>query len=224
MLIYFNGDSNIGGEELASKKQGMAAQLAARFDAEYINPATSGASNDLIYDQTMRYFEDPHNLKPDLVVIGWTEFNRIQWYLTDQWGHSRLWEINHLGVGIPVPEQYQKRHQHWKDNIVSDGHWNRALSDYWHNKIYNVHCMLTRKGIPHLFFNAFNHFKKIHDRYELPWDESFLSPYSEELIYTKWCLAQGYNEITPGYMHFPPEAHAAWADVMYTHIKTHKLI
>ena len=27
---------------------------------------------------------------------------------------------------------------------------------YWHNKIYNLHFILKERGIPHLFFNAFN--------------------------------------------------------------------
>jgi lysophospholipase L1-like esterase len=84
MLIYFNGDSNVAGTELPETTHGMAPKLAERFDGQYktkfINDATPGASNDLIYEQTLDFLNNPSSPKPDLVVIGWTQFNRVQWF------------------------------------------------------------------------------------------------------------------------------------------------
>lgn len=228
MLIYFNGDSNMSGAELAESTHGMAHRLAGMFDgqyrAKYINDATPGASNDLIYDQTMDFLKNPSNPKPDLVIIGWTEFNRVQWWLEDDWGKARLWEINQIGAGIAVPEKYQSRYQHWRKHVEKDGHWKLVQSTYWHNKIYNVHCQLDYLSIPHLFFNAFDYFVLPEYQYHLDWNDRFLSPYDNKLIYTEWCLKQGYQEITPGLLHFDGNAHYTWASLLFDHINKHHII
>jgi hypothetical protein len=49
MHILFNGDSNMGGEELDDKKLGMAGVITDYYGATATNLAVSGASNDLIY-------------------------------------------------------------------------------------------------------------------------------------------------------------------------------
>jgi hypothetical protein len=186
-----------------------------------INLASDGASNDLIYDSTIKFLENNNNLRPQLVVIGWTEAHRVQWYLRDQWNHYRLWEINHLGVGIPVPEEYQKRYQHWVEHVQRDGMWQVALSSYWHNKIYNLHCMLKEKEIAHIFFNAFSGFKiQSQADYSLPWGGAFYHPYDDANSYIGYCQSQNYQEITPGWLHFPAQAHEEWAEKLFMHMKT----
>lgn len=228
MLIYFNGDSNVAGAELIESTHGMANRLTEMFNqrylAKFINDATPGASNDLIYETTIDFLKNPDNPKPDLIVIGWTEFNRIQWFLVDEWNKGRLWEINQIGAGIQVPEEYKERYQHWKNHVESDGHWQLVQSTYWHNKIYNLHCMLDFQKIPHLFFNAFNYFVLPHYQHQLNWNNTFLSPYNNSLIYTEWCKQNGYQEITPGLMHFDDRAHTQWAKLMYSHIKQHNIL
>lgn len=227
MLIYFNGDSNVAGTELPEVTHGMTNQLAKRFDGQYktkfINDATPGASNDLIYEGTLDFLNNPSSPTPDLVVIGWTQFSRVQWFLVDEWGHGRFWEINQLGVGIPVPNEYQERYKHYVDNIQRDGFWRMVQGAYWHNKIFNVHKLLEHKKIPHLFFNAFDEFVLPQQVHQLDWNNTFLTPYSKELIYTEWCQRQGYQEITPGQRHYESAAHTQWANVMYDHIKKHNL-
>lgn len=221
--ILFNGDSNVAGSELASPStQGMAARLSEKCLATHvINLASDGASNDLIYDSTIKFLENNNNLRPQLVVIGWTEAHRVQWYLRDQWNHYRLWEINHLGVGIPVPEEYQKRYQHWVEHVQRDGMWQVALSSYWHNKIYNLHCMLKEKEIAHIFFNAFSGFKiQSQADYSLPWGGAFYHPYDDANSYIGYCQSQNYQEITPGWLHFPAQAHEEWAEKLFMHMKT----
>lgn len=217
MKIYFNGDSNVAGTELKNPlRDGMAPKFAEYFNADIINGAKPGASNDWIYDTTMLYLSN--NQLPDLVIIGWTDFSRMQWFIDNQ-----FYEINHIGVSINLPEKYQNRYQYWKDHVQLDGMWNWVMSSYWHNKIYNLHSILNYKKIPHLFFNAFDYFK-VEQHYRMDWDHSYLEPYSEELIYTKYCNRNGYPEITPGWHHYPPEAHQHWAELMYNHIKQHNIL
>lgn len=222
MHIYFNGDSNIAGTELADPRMtSMASRLAQRFDADFTSAALAGASNDYIYDQTMLWLNTVPK-KSDLVVIGWSGFERIQWFI-----HGKFYEINNLGVGQPVPSQYKKRYECWLDNIRTNGRWTRYICIYWHNKIYNMHKFLEHKKIPHLFFNTFDYFMFPADQQEefhLDWDNCFMSPYDGDYIYTPWCARQGYKEITPGWQHYPEEAHDAWAQLMYDHIKKHQII
>jgi hypothetical protein len=228
MLIYFNGDSNVAGTELPESTHGMASKLAEKFDGQYktkfINDATPGASNDLIYEQTLDFLNNPSSPQPDLVVIGWTQFSRVQWFLVDEWGKGQFWEINKIGVGIPVPEEYNDRYKHYVENVQHDGHWRMVQSAYWHNKIFNVHKLLEYKKIPHLFFNAFDEFILPTEVTQLDWNNVFLTPYSNELIYTKWCQRQGYREITPGWQHYESAAHLEWATVMHKHITKHNII
>lgn len=219
----------MSGAELHDPSQGMAGRLFYKLTNgsrcyTFSNLAKDGASNDNIYDTTVKYLEDPANPIPDLVVIGWSQFNRIQWFLVDKWNKGQFWEINNIGVGIPIPDAYQERYQHWSKHVERDGHWHLVQSSYWHNKIFNLHALLDFKRIPHLFFNAFDHFVLHEKHYHQDWNHRFLSPYDDSLIYTKWCARQGYEEITPGWQHYDEHAHDQWADIMFNHIKEHKII
>jgi hypothetical protein len=228
MLIYFNGDSNVAGTELPESTHGMAHKLSERFGGQYkakfINDAVPGASNDLIYEQTLDFLNNPNSPTPDLVVIGWTQFCRVQWFLVDEWGNGQFWEINKIGVGIPVPAEYNDRYKHYVENVQRDGQWRMVQGAYWHNKIFNIHKLLEYKKIPHLFFNAFDEFILPTEVDRLDWNNTFLTPYSKELIYTVWCQRQGYKEITPGWQHYESEAHTQWANVMYAHITKHNIL
>lgn len=209
----------------------MTGCLARRLDLPYENHAFGGASNDRIYDTTMEWLFDRSTRKiqlkqrPSLVVIGWTQVNRIQWFLVDQWDSGEFWEINNIGVGIPLPDQYQARYDFWQTHIHKDGHWRVVMSNYWHNKIYNLHSMLDYFAIPHLFFNAFDPFSTenlLPDQRQ--WDGCFMTPYDDTDAYIPWCFRNGYQEITPGWHHFREDAQAAWAERMCSHIKEHRIL
>lgn len=221
----------MAGTELTNPDLGMTGCLARKLDMPYENQAFGGASNDRIYDTTMEALFDRSSgrpqlrWRPDLVVIGWTQFSRVQWFLVDQWDQGDFWEVNNLGVGMPVPEQYQSRYEFWKTDIRYDAHWDAVLGKYWHNKIFNLHCMLDYFKIPHLFFNAFQCFLThglTLDQQQ--WNGSFMSPYNDDLCYVPWCFRQGYQEITPGWNHFQEDAHSEWADVIDQHLKHHHIL
>lgn len=213
MHIFFNGDSNMNGEELDDRSQSMANCIAKYFKADSTtNLAVSGGSNDLIYNTTWEWLQN--NPKPDLVVIGWTEVHREQW-----WFEGRFHEILHLDVGYPVPTHFRRRHHLWKTRISTDGNWARIMGYYWHNKIYNLHTYLTEKGIEHVFWNAFNAFPLDDDREHLDWHERYILPYASNSTYVNFCKEKGFREITPGWEHYPPEAHQAWADFVIKEMK-----
>lgn len=207
MLIYFNGDSNVAGEELDDpKNESMAAVISSELGAEYVTDALSGASNDRIYDTTLKYIEN--NPAPDLIVIGWSEHGREQWYL-----NGEFHEVNHMDVGERVPEEYRRRYQFWKSNVKTNSDWHRVMGFYWHNKIYNLHVILKERGIPHYFFNAFFAFH-VPENQRLNWNETFYRPYNQNCTYVDWVQERGFKEITPGWLHFSAEAHRAWGEEM----------
>lgn len=226
MILYINGDSNIAGTELTDLNRSISNHLAKRLGGASIDSqAMAGASNDYIYDSTMRKLVDIEwdkptlKYRPDLVVIGWTDFGRVQWFLDD--GIFR--EANRLGVwNLELPEKYQSRHEWWKKNYAFDGTHHRIISRYWQTKIYNVHLMLEYFKIPHVFFNTFQSFFEHEPGIE--WAHHYIGSHDKSLNYVNWCQNHGYQEITPGYLHFPEEAQEAYADMLYAHILEHKII
>ena len=216
MHILFNGDSNMNGEELDDKDLSMAGVITKFYNATATSLAVSGASNDLIYDSTRQYLQT--NPAPDLVVIGWSEHGREQWYFENEFH-----EINHLGVGKRIPEEFRQRYQFWKNHKARDPDWHKVMGLYWHNKIYNLHMWLYERNIPHLFFNAFHCFHIPNQKEQLNWHWNFFMPYYENRCYVNWCVEHGYEEITPGWRHYNEDAHAAWANTMIEYMQTHAI-
>ena len=212
MKILFNGDSNMAGEELLDRSQSMAGIIAKHFGAESTNLSLSGASNERIYNTTLEYLEK--NPAPDLVVVGWSEHGREQWYF-----EGKFHEVNNLGVGADLPEELLRRYQFWKKHIQRNEHWHRVMGMYWHNKIFNLHTMLSEQGIPHYFYNAFHPFR--HPLAEqLDWRKHFFGPYDQNNCYITWCEQRGYKEITPGWCHYDEQAHKAWAEELIRTMST----
>ena len=217
MHILFNGDSNMNGEELENKDLSMAGVITKFYNwPTSTNLAVSGASNDLIYDSTLQYLKT--NPAPDLVVVGWTEHGREQWYFENEFH-----EINQLDVGKRIPEEFRQRYQFWKCHIQQDPDWHRIMGLYWHNKIYNLHMWLYERKIPHLFFSTFNSFVIPNQKEHLDWHGNFFNPYNQSYCYTSWCVEHEYAEITPGWQHYNENAHAAWANILIEYMNTHSI-
>ena len=216
MHILFNGDSNMNGEELENKDLSMAGFITKFYNATATNLSASGASNDRIYDSTWQYLQT--NPAPDLVVVGWTSYDREQWYFGNEFQ-----EINRLDVGQRIPEEFRQRYQFWKNNIEQDPDRLRIMGYYWHNKIYNLHMWLYERKIPHLFFNTFDSFVIPNQKEHLNWHQNFLNPYNQNYCYISWCNEHGYKQITPGWYHYNEDAHAEWANIMIEYMHTHSI-
>ena len=232
MHILFNGDSNLSGEELENPANNMSNEIARHFNATSTNLSLSGAGNDYIYDTTIDYLKS--NPNPDLVVIGWTDHEREQW-----WYNGGFHQVNSIRVGMdPMPpEKFQGRYEFWIGNIKKHQSYMMMLGYYWHNKIINLHEMLTEKNIPHLFFNTFSPFTFVDVDFRIghpddadsspparnDWNHTYYEPYVAMAGYTRWAKLQGYKEITPGLDHYEPKAHADWAAKMVQYLKDYKI-
>lgn len=224
MKILLNGDSNMSGEELDNISLSIGYQFCQQLGGDPVNLSYTGSSNDRIYDTTIDYINENDI---DFVLVGWSEMSRLQWFTTAE-GHEHFYEINNLGVGRqPIPSEYQARYDHWKKAMAENSEFRRVMSLYWHEKIFNLHTLLTYRRIPHLFFHAFDRFHIYDHEYQLNWQNRYIDPYespSPQNTYVRWCLRQNYQQITPGWFHFEPTAQRRWAEMLVDHIKEHNLL
>jgi hypothetical protein len=202
MLLYANGDShtapwsyvNIIGEELASK---------------FVNQAQGGCSNAGIIRRTRNYLK---HTTPDLVIIGWSTWEREEWKYKDQY-----YNVNSSGYDR-LPDELQKQYKQWVTR-QTEKTLNKK-SKYWHTEIYKLHQILERELIPHVFFNCMYNFFNARSHY--PWNNCYIGPYDNDLSYYHWLKAQGATA-DEGY-HYKTDGHQMWAKRVINYIKENKLL
>lgn len=230
MKIYFNGDSHTSGSELEYPlEETYSYQLAKLLNAEVIeNPAVGGGSNDRILRTTENFLYrcDTKNEYPDLIVIGWSEFTRVDWYHSgayrsvgaadDQLSHEKAFDID------------PKRHE-YTTKILAGGNDAAAMTRYYHNKIYNLHCDLTDRKIPHLFFSGVISFDSSLELYrsKLPkfyydWNNCYWNPYSINGSFLEYGLSLGFKETE--YHHLDKEAHKLFANILREYLYSNSII
>ena len=216
MIIYVNGDSHTAGAEAVNsfafanddpqyKYLGRLPHpdnlfvsygniLAKNLSAELYCDAESASSNDRIIRTTRHYLK---NNRPDLIVIGWSTWEREEWLYEGQY-----WQINAGGIGDDWPDAIKQQYKHWVNNI---DHKQKAQEAQ--EKIWALHQELS--DIPHLFFNSYSALESIKHR---EWGHNYLHPYDGDLTYYHWLLGQGYNTVNSKSYHFGADAHLIWAN------------
>lgn len=231
MMLYINGDSNAAAAEAANpcafarddgryrhlgrrphpenEAVSWGAQLAQQLSWDHYNDAESAASNDRILRTTREYLKTQ---SPDAIVIGWTTWEREEWYYENHW-----WQVNGSGrdtVPMALFEQYQR----W---VTEQGEYQWEKKEIeWHEKIWSLHQELLDLKIPHLFFNCYSTFHNISYKDNLTqlqkdWKGHFIGPYEQSETYYDWLVKNGHNTVKPGSYHFGVAAHATWAERLY---------
>lgn len=232
MNIYFNGDSYVEGAELDDPAtQGFATKLANKLGATFVNQAENGSSNSLIIRKMTEYLYECKrtNTFPDLVVIGWTESTREDWFL-----HERYRSL--AGTGPDYEEADPAAYRYWHHNNAS-WQYKHEMNKFYNRAIHNLHLELQYLKIPHVFFNAIDPLNRIEFMAEgladqpgqnilrLDWHDSFFHPYSEpNWTWRGWAMERNYQEVTPGMYHYKEDCHDAWADVIYNYIKEKNIV
>ena len=216
MILYVNGDSHTAGAEAVNsfafanddpqyKYLGRLPHpdnlfvsygnvLAKNFSAELYCDAESASSNDRIIRTTRHYLK---NNLPDLIVIGWSTWEREEWLYEGQY-----WQVNAGGIGDDWPDAIKQQYKHWVNNI---DHLQKAQEAQ--EKIWALHQELA--SIPHLFFNSYSALKSTE---HLNWGYSYLNPYDENQTYYHWLKDQGYHTVNTGNYHYGSDAHLIWAN------------
>ena len=216
MILYVNGDSHSAGAEAVNSycfaeddtayrnlgrrphpdnlKVSYGRRLADNLDALLHCDAESSSSNDRIIRTTREYIK---NTIPDLIIIGWSTWEREEVIYDDQY-----YQFTVGCKGIDWSTELKKVYHDWLSKIN-----HRQKEHEAHEKIWEFHNEL--QDIPHLFFNTYLSFDRADHR---DWGYNYLSPYDENQTYYHWLSDQGYHPVNPKSYHYGPDAHQIWAN------------
>lgn len=226
MKLFVNGDSHTEGSELYFAKQdAYPYKLAELLNAEIIdNPAIGGAGNDRIERTTTEFLNRCQGDYPDLIVIGWSEFTRTDWFYN---GKFTTYRSNDIPPDV-AKEIDPLRYTYEDENINTD-EARPILARYFQSRIYNFHCYLEHLNIPHLFFMGVNGLGDfIHDEdggvHQFDWNNCFWNPYEPRPnnSFLSWGVGKGYKKTR--WWHLPEEAHEEFAKVLYDHIIKYNIV
>lgn len=223
MILYVNGDSHSAGAEavnsfafanddplyvsLARKPHpdnlevSYGRSLANNLSALLHCDAESASSNSRIIRTAREYI---NTSKPDLIVIGWSTWEREEVIFDDQY-----YQFSIGCKGIDWPMEVRKLYQNWLQSID-----HKKKEQEMHETIWAFHQEL--KDIPHLFFNSY---LALDFTEHLDWNNSYLHPYDDTQTYYRWLNNQGYHTVNASSYHYGPDAHQAWADHLTKIIK-----
>ena len=226
MNIYFNGDSNTIGTELSfPETEAFPYVLSNLLNASFQNDALAGASNSRILRTTDQYLYKCKSAQefPDLIILGWSSMEREDWYYNSDYRSLNSFSLNMDDVLTHSPDRYN----YWKENVKHNTQ-RRAMSRYFNNAIYNLHCELLDLKIPHLFFNALTSFSYDFNTneddtvYEFNWGKNFIDPYNQNACMVEWAKSNGY--LPTEWLHFNKDAHTDFANLLFNYIMDNDIL
>jgi len=246
MLLYANGDSHLAatykypGDEhpiLDQYEMSFAGLLAKRHGLDYINESVAGCSNNRIIRTSKEFLKDkdPENT---LVLIGWSTFERTEWYIDGVWhqicGES-MYEYNFREELHPPgfdKEFWSKNGDAWKTlSYMWNTYRSRIMeSDEPNSQISNCNTLyvsrslefkyyirefsewLTDRGFRHMFMHLDGQFWGgelfENDCNNAVW--LYNNPYDENISFT--CKSKSLNHKPDQHYHFSSEAHKDYAN------------
>jgi len=218
LILYVNGDSHSAGAEAVNdycfaeddpfyyalgriphpdnERASYGCNIANELFAILHCDAESASSNSRIIRTTRHYLE---NTTPDLVIIGWSTWEREEWL-----HNGAYWQVNAGGIGHDWPDLIKEQYKDYIANLD----WTAKTKES-HKLIHLFHTELLDLGIPHLFFNTYNDF---HTEDPVCWHDSYVDPYNPDMTYWKWLTDQGFESNRS--FHFRADAHRKWAEFL----------
>lgn len=204
MILYANGDSH------TAPNFSYAGIVAKEFGFNLINQAQGGSSNASIIRRTREYIE--HSI-PDFIVIGWSTWEREEWYVDNVY-----YNVNSSGYDA-LPNNLKARYKAWVKRQNPDTLTEKSKKT--HQDIFDLHRYLQEKNIKHLFFNCMYNF--VHTVLEpYNWSNQFLGPYDNDKSYYWYLKGQGMS--TDKLYHYEADGHRVWAQFLIDYIRENKLI
>lgn len=208
MILYANGDSH------TAPDFSYAGIIAKQLGFEFINQAQGGSSNSSIIRRTCEYLE---HSTPDFVVIGWSTWEREEWYHNGQY-----YTVTASGTDS-VPKELANKYKQWVIEQTPDLWMEKAKE--WHERIYSFHLELEHKNIKHLFFNCmydlFLHFQ-VNKNKMYNWNNTYVGPYDNNQSFYWYLKNKG---LCPDkWYHYEADGHKVWAQFLIDYIRENKLI
>lgn len=222
-ILYVNGDSHSAGAELVNThafaaddinyqhlgnrphpdnaKASYGQHLANKLDMTLVLEAESACSNDRIIRTTREYLK--HN-RPGLIVIGWTNWEREEFYHSGEY-----YQFTANEPRILWPQAVKNQHLKW---VLA--HNSQQASDRYHEGIYQLHLDLLDLNIPHIFFNCYSPF---YNTIPKEWDNCYISPYGSFRTFVHWARDLDLPTVGAGY-HYGTQAHEKWSKLLLDHL------
>ena len=235
-IIYVNGDSHAAAAEAVvpcafaeddefyygmgrrphpeNERVSWGCEIANQLGAVLQLDAESASSNYRIERTTREWINNPSFIDYEqIVLIGWSTWEREEWLIDDVY-----YQVGSSGID-DVPETHQ---QQYKDFVINVN-W-QQVTEYWHNRIWQLHLDLKENNIPHVFFNCNNSFEKIAADSQYDWGANYISPYSADGTYDQRLRQMGHDTVSADSWHFGPNAHRNWAEFMLQYIYNNKIL
>ena len=179
--------------------------LADKLNATLHCHARSAGSNDRIIRTTLEYLKE---FKPELVVIGWSTWEREEWYNDED---NQWYQVNGSGIDS-VPVKWKDRYK----NFVINVDWIKKTTEA-HEKLWLFHLELQKLQVKHLFFNACQNFYhyKLWNNITYNWGDNYVLPY-ENFSYIQYLKDKNYKHSE--FIHFGPDGHAEWAEFLFPYL------
>lgn len=226
ITMYVNGDSHtarVYGESGSTATE----LLAQKYQCTHINHAVPGSSNQRIIRTTIEQLPtlDPQST---LIIIGWTSFERTEWYYNDQWHQICGNFYHHVD-----PELGTIWQQHLESWWADDNHecWRRQADQ--HHAIWIFHNILKQLGYHTLFYQGcrtcfFDGCPQQDQNFRLPWHDNTWThnPYAEFISNQRLFEGFSYYVESKGFQHkdnqahFGADAHQCWAEYLDPYVKT----
>jgi hypothetical protein len=207
-MILFNGDSHTAGINVDTCDR-FSNMIADAVNADAVNISKVGGSNARILRTTQEYIA---NNAVDLVVIGWSTWEREEWEY-----QGNYYDVNSSGHDA-LPPALLNQYKTWVIDQTPDSLIDK--SQKWHEDIYNFHLELEQKNIKHLFFNCMYNFFRPLKIYN--WNNQYIGPYDNDSSYYWHLKNQGID--ADKWYHFNSSGHRAWANLLTNHINKYKLL
>jgi hypothetical protein len=227
ITMYVNGDSHtaqVYGEEGVTATE----ILAKKYHCNYTNDALPGGSNQRIIRTTLNRLPtlDPAST---LIIIGWSSFERTEWYYNNQW--HQICGDEYYTVDPELRNLWQQHLDSW---WADDNHecWRRQADQ--HQSIWVFHNLLKQLGYHVLFYQGcqtffFDGCPQQDQPFDLPWQDNVWvhNPYvkiiadNERYIesFSHYVESQGFSH-TDNRAHYGQKAHQCWAEYLDPHVKT----
>jgi len=228
MRLLINGDSHAAGAEAVNsyafaeddakyaylKRQPHPDNLKASWGVklgQMLNLGTtvlaeSASSNERILRTTNEWL---NNYNKDVcIIIQWSTWERQEWLIDGQY-----FQLNASGID-DVPESHRQKYKEFVANVD----WNQC-EQTWHIRIKAFHDDLTKRQIPHIFFNGNTHFERI--KRQNDWGLSYMEPYTGS--YHSWLQKNGHQTVAANSYHYDSKAHGAWAKHLMRYIVDNKI-
>ena len=210
MKILCLGDSFTKGSELQDPaRSAWPTQLGQLLNAEVINQAEYGGSNDMMFRKAIESFDQDSY---DIIFVAWTEAHRMEIYLNE----PKFMERRHYAPG-PLSINHHWGDLSWTKEYYSNHYNEEFFLRKWLCQVVALQEYFMRGHQKFIFLNAFGN-QQVLPKYELATKNHVMSQYflgwpDEGIVEWVYGLPKG------KYGHPLEQAHQLVAEKIYDYIR-----